>query len=140
MTFQENKKIMITVLFRTESHYPVNRKKVKQAVIDSLLPQVHRDSEVSISIVGDRRMKQLNIDYRKIDKTTDVLSFGLNDPIAKGIPFAATPDDVLRLGDIVISYPQAVKEAGEENKFVDDKIIELALHGLNHLMGIHHPE
>jgi probable rRNA maturation factor len=85
-------------------------------------------------------MKQLNRDFRKIDSTTDVLSFGLNDPIAKNIPFAAVPDDVLRLGDIVISYPQAVKEAGEENKMVDDKVIELVLHGLNHLMGIHHPE
>lgn len=131
---------MITVLFRTESHYPVNRKKVKQAIVEALSPQVHRDAEVSISIVGDRRMKQLNRNYRKIDATTDVLSFGLNDPIAACVPFAAPPDDVLRLGDIVISYPQAVIEAGEENKMVDDKIIELALHGLNHLMGIHHDE
>lgn len=131
---------MITVLFKTESHYPVNRKKVKQAIVEALSTQVHRDTEVSISIVGNRRMKQLNRDYRKIDATTDVLSFGLNDPIAKGVPFAAAPDDVLRLGDIVISYPQAILEAGEENKMVDDKIIELALHGLNHLMGIHHVE
>ncbi len=131
---------MIIVLFQTESHYPVDRKKIKRALVEALTPQVHRDAEVSVSIVGDRRMKQLNRDYRKIEDTTDVLSFGLNDPIEKNIPFAAAPDDVLRLGDIVISYPQAVKEAGEENMLVDDKIIELALHGLDHLMGVHHPE
>ncbi|MBI3577041.1 rRNA maturation RNase YbeY [Candidatus Gottesmanbacteria bacterium] len=131
---------MITVLFQTESHYPVNRKKIKQAIIDALAPQVHRDAEVGVTIVGDRRMKQLNGDFRNIDKTTDVLSFGLNDPMTKSVPFAAVPDDVLRLGDIVISYPQAIKEAAEENQLVDDKIIELALHGLDHLMGIHHPE
>jgi len=44
------------------------------------------------------------------------------------------------LGDIVVSYPQAVKEATEENKLVDDKIVELVLHGLEHLLGNHHPE
>lgn len=131
---------MITVLFKTESHFPVNRKKVKQAIADALAPQVHRDAEVSVSIIGDRRMRELNRKYRAVDATTDVLSFGLNDPIAKGVPFAAPMDDVLRLGDIVISYPQAVREAAEENKMVDDTIIELALHGLAHLMGIHHEE
>ena len=131
---------MITVLFQTESHYPVNRKKVKQAIVEVLSPQVHRDAEVSVSIVGDRRMRELNREYCKIDATTDVLSFGLNDPITKGVPFAAPPDDVLRLGDIVISFPQAIIEAREDNTMVDDKIIELALHGLNHLMGVHHGE
>lgn len=131
---------MVSILFQTESHYPVNRKKVKQAVVDALAKQVLGDAELSVNIVGDRRMKQLNRDHRKVDDTTDVLSFGLNDPTLKSPPFRDVPDDVLRLGDIVISYPQAVKEAGEENKLVDDKIIELALHGLDHLMGKHHTE
>lgn len=131
---------MISILFQTESHYPANRKKIKQAVVDALAKQVFGDAELSVSIVGDRRMRELNRDWRKVDDTTDVLSFGLNDPTLKSSPFQDAPDDVLRLGDIVISYPQAVKEAGEENKLVDDKIIELALHGLDHLMGKHHDE
>lgn len=131
---------MITVLFKTESHYPVDRKKVKKAVEMALEHQVRRDTEVSISIVGDRAMRQLNKKYRNKDDTTDVLSFGFNDPTLKGKPFIDGPDDVLRLGDIIVSFPQAVIEAGEENKMVDDTIIELALHGLHHLMGVHHPE
>ncbi len=131
---------MITVLFHTESHYPVDRKKIIKAVEIALEPQVHRHAEVSISIVGDRRMKQLNVDYRKVNDTTDVLSFGLNEPTQKAQTFTDMPDNVLRLGDIVISFPQAVKEAIEENKLVDDKIIDLATHGLNHLLGIHHEE
>lgn len=131
---------MITVLFHTESHYPVDRKKISKAIEIALEPQVHRNAEVSVSIVGDRRMKQLNSDYRKVYDTTDVLSFGLNEPTQKAETFTDMPDNVLRLGDIVISFPQAVKEAIEENKLVDDKVIDLALHGLNHLLGIHHPE
>lgn len=132
---------MIDVYFKTESHYPVKKKMIAEAVTKSLYNRVKRKTEVGVLIVGDRRMKQLNREYRKLDKTTDVLSFPLNDPsFAPPAPFIDPPDDILRLGDIVVSYPQAVMEAGEENKMVDDKIIELVLHGLDHLLGIHHPE
>jgi probable rRNA maturation factor len=131
---------MVTVLFQTESHYPVNKKILTDAICQALVGKVRRDAEVSVTIVGDRRMKQLNTTYRNIHDTTDVLSFPLNETIAPQIPFVGPPDKVLRLGDIVISYPQAVKEASEENKMVDDQVAFLALHGLNHLLGIHHPE
>ena len=127
---------MITVLFQTESHFPVDRKKIKKAIEAALVGQVHRDTEVSVSIVGDRRMRELNKKYRNCDSTTDVLSFGMED----GGEFIEPPDDVLRLGDIVVSYPQAMDEAREENKLVDDQIVSLVLHGLDHLLGKHHPE
>lgn len=129
---------MITVLFQTESHYPVNRRKVKEAVAAALTGQVRRAAEVSISVVGDRAMRRLNLQYRKLDQTTDVLSFPLSES-SVNVTFVNPPDSVLRLGDIVISFPQAVKTAAEDNKMVDDVIVELALHGLNHLLGIHHP-
>lgn len=130
---------MITVLFRTESHYPVNRKKIKQAIITALTDKVFRKTEVSFSIVGDRQMKKLNKLYRNIDKTTDVLSFPHTDPSQPtSVLFVESPDDVLRLGDIVVSFPQARAMAMEENKLIDDVIVFLALHGLDHLMGKHH--
>ena len=131
---------MITVFFQTESHFPVDRKKVIDAITRELEPKMKRETEVSVIVVGDRRMKQLNKQYRNLDSTTDVLSFALNDPAEKGEPFIELPDNILRLGDIVVSYPQAVEEAAAENKFVDDQVVFLVLHGLNHLLGIHHPE
>ena len=85
-------------------------------------------------------MRQLNKQYRKIDATTDVLSFPQNDPSQPTSPFVEAPDDVLHLGDVVVSYPQVVVEATEENKLVDDQIVFLVTHGLDHLLGIHHPE
>ncbi|OGG34686.1 rRNA maturation RNase YbeY [Candidatus Gottesmanbacteria bacterium RIFOXYB1_FULL_47_11] len=127
---------MIRVLFQTESHFPVNRKKIKDAVETALNGQVHRSAEVSISIVGNRRMRALNKTYRNRDTATDVLSFGQEE----GKPFVGAPDDVLRLGDIVVSYPQAVEEARDQNTLVDDQIVVLVLHGLDHLLGKHHPE
>lgn len=130
----------ISVLFQTESHFPVPTKIVKEAVTAALEKKVKGNVEVSVIIVGDRRMKELNSSYRKIDDTTDVLSFPQNDPSQQAHPFVNPPDNTLYLGDIVVSFPQAVLEAAHENKMVDDKIVELVLHGLDHLLGIHHPE
>ena len=131
---------MITVLFQTESHFPVSTQKIKDAVVAYLSTRVNSKTEISVSIIGDRRMQELNKSYRKIDATTDVLSFPLNDPSQPMSPFVEMPDGVLRLGDVLVSYPQAVSEAADENKLVDDKIVELIEHGINHLLGIHHPE
>lgn len=131
---------MISILFQTETHFPVDRKKIKESVSRALETKVNSNAEVSISIIGDRRMRELNRTYRKLDTTTDVLSFPLNDPVYTDTQFVDPPDNVLRLGDIIVSYPQAVAEATEENTMVDDMIITLVLHGLDHLLGIHHPE
>lgn len=131
---------MISVLFTTESHFPVKKSVVTNAITRSLEGRVKSDAEVSVTIIGDRRMHELNRTYRAIDATTDVLSFPQSDPSQPMKPFVDVPDGVLRLGDIVVSYPQAVKEATEENKMVDDKVVELVLHGLEHLLGNHHPE
>lgn len=132
---------MITVLLQTESHFPVDRKKIKAAVISYLDPKIESDAEVSITIVGDRQMHDLNKTYRKIDEPTNVLSFPHNDPSQPNpVPFVDPPDNLIRLGDIVVSYPQARSEAMEENTLVDDQIILLILHGIDHLLGIHHPE
>ena len=131
---------MITILFQTESHYPVDRKKIISAVEQSLAHRITSMAEVSISVIGDRRMRELNARYRKHDYTTDVLSFPISDPSQPSEPFVDVPDGVMRLGDIVVSYPQSIRAAIDENRLVDEKIVELVLHGLDHLLGIHHEE
>lgn len=112
-----------------ESRYRINRKKIKQAVVAVLTEKGIRGScEVSIAIVGNRKMKKLNREYRNIDKTTDVLAFsqieGQN---------LSMPDNLLVLGDVVVCYPKAVVEAAEAQVLVDDKICELVDHGVRHL-------
>lgn len=129
---------MTTVTIQTASHYPIRRKKITQAVQDVLAKRLKGDVEVSILFCGDRKMKTLNKQYRNIDDTTDVLSFPQHDPSQAMKPFTPPPNNVLYLGDIVVSYPQAIKEAALDNMMVDDKIIQLILHGLDHLLGIHH--
>ena len=131
---------MINVLIKTESHYTVNRGRVRDAIAKILAEKnVKTKVEVSLSVVGDRMMKNLNKKYRDIDETTDVLSFPLSEE-KKDTPFVDVPDGILRLGDIVISYPEAREEASDENKLMDDKIDELVEHAMLHLLGQHHGE
>lgn len=100
--------------------------------------------ELGINIIGDRKMHELNRRYRGIDSTTDILSFALEDTNPSNlqhiprIGFVAAPDKWLRLGDIVISYPQALEDAALEGISVDEEIRVLVEHGVNHLLGIHH--
>lgn len=128
---------MISVFVRSDSHYPIERKRIRQT-IERVLTEKSAEKgkiEVSVSVVGDRMMRTLNNKYRNLNETTDVLSFALSEGKER---FVEAPDGILRLGDVVVSYPQAVTEASEENKMVDDKIDELIEHGILHLLGQHH--
>lgn len=125
---------MIKILINADSRYPIDRKKIREKVKQVLLNKgLTADTELSILFVGNRKMKQLNQKYLKKKETTDVLSFSLTE--GEGV----MPDDnILHLGDVVISYPQARKQASQYNRLVDDEINELVEHGLKHLLGIHH--
>ena len=124
----------VKVLLYVESRYKVSRKRIKKAIDDVLTSNsVSSTVEVSVAIVGDRKMRALNKKYRNLDKTTNVLSF----PQSEGQTFQ-TPDDASRLGDIVISYPQVIKESARDEMLVDDKVDELVIHSMKHLLGIHH--
>lgn len=126
------------ILIKADSRFPIDRREIRK-VIGSILTENNfpSDVEVSVSIVGDRMMKALNRRYRHLDKTTSVLSFSLeNGTDRTGLGFAQSPDEVLRLGDLVISYPQAVKEAVEGNILIDEEIEKLIRHGLKNLLGI----
>lgn len=122
------------VLIYVESRYKVDRKRIKAAVHYVLEEQnVQSPIEVSIAVVGDRKMRTLNKKYRDKDKTANILSF----PISEGGE-SVLPPDVTRLGDIVISYPELIREAAEEDMLVDDRVDMLVQHGMLHLLGIHH--
>ena len=118
-----------------ESRYRVDRKRIKKAILGILTEQeIKGPVEVSVAIVGDRKMRSLSKKYKGEDKTRNILSFSLSE----GESTHLDNDDVLRLGDIVISYPQVIRDASEEEILVDDKVDELAKHGMLHLLGINH--
>lgn len=136
---------MINIIVSADPRYSINKEGIKAAVLTTL--QKHRVSgkvEVGVNIVGDRKMHELNRKYRGIDATTDILSFALEDPqpvALQHVPrvgFVASPDKWLRLGDIVISYPQVVEDASLDGTSVEEEIRFLIEHGVKHLLGLHH--
>lgn len=123
-----------TVLLFVESRYRTDRKRIRKTVIDALREHgVQGPVEVSIALVGDRKMRELSKKYKGEDKTRNILSFSLSE----GDP-TVLPTDILRLGDIVISYPEVIREAVRDEVLVDDRINMLVEHGLMHLLGVHH--
>ena len=127
-------KMIIKVPIFVESRYKVNRKKIKQTITDLLNKKSMTGSaEISVAIVGDRKMRQLSKKYKGEDKTRNVLSFSQTEgEVMHG------QENMMRLGDIVLSYPQVINDASRDEMLVDDKINELVEHGLMHLLGIHH--
>jgi probable rRNA maturation factor len=82
---------------------------------------------VNLILVADITMRQLNRRFRRQDKTTDVLSFAMeedNDPL---------------LGEIYISIPTARRNAADDGRGFDEELLHLLCHGLLHLTGTHHP-
>ncbi len=123
-----------SILIFVESRYKISRKRVKQTVQRVLETNgVRTRVEVSIAFVGDRKMSALNKQFRGKEGTTNILSF----PLQEG-ESTRLPDDVVRLGDIVISYPVLIDEAAKEEMMVDDRADELVEHGMLHLLGLHH--
>ncbi|TAJ23411.1 MAG: rRNA maturation RNase YbeY [Nitrospirae bacterium] len=87
------------------------------------------DAELSLLLVGDRRMRRLNCEYRRKDKTTDVLAFPMRE--------ADGPASSL-LGDVVIALPQAARQAKAGGHSLDHELAVLLVHGILHLFGYDH--
>ncbi len=86
-------------------------------------------------ITDDDQVRELIRDYAGEDKATDVLSFSLRE----GEEFVS-PDDVTRLGEVIISYPTAERQAKEAGHPVADELSHLVVHGVLHLLGYDHVE
>ncbi|MBD3266727.1 rRNA maturation RNase YbeY [bacterium] len=90
------------------------------------------NAELSISLMDDRTIQELNHQYLNKDYPTDVLSFSLREgeTVGQGDP----------LGDIVISVDTAAQQAADYGHGLDDEIDELLFHGFIHLLGANHDE
>jgi probable rRNA maturation factor len=100
--------------------------------------------EMSLLITGQERIHQLNKEYRGKDKPTDVLSFAMQDELpsedGEDFSFIMPPDGIKQLGEVIISFPQAVIQAEEHNHSVKKEVAMLIIHGVLHLLGYDHIE
>lgn len=91
--------------------------------------KISPNTSVSISFVDDKKIRELNKEYRDKDEVTDVLSFNIDEEDAEGEYY---------LGDIIVNVEQAKRQANDYGNSVEEEISELVAHGMLHLMGIHH--
>lgn len=107
-------------------------KKITQNVLKLILEEKGRTTaEISVVYVDDGEMRNLNRNYRGINKSTDVLAFPMNEG-----RFAAINPDLL--GDIVISVPRTQLQAEQHGLSLERELTTLLIHGLLHLMGYDH--
>jgi probable rRNA maturation factor len=88
-------------------------------------------AELSLLVCDDRVMRRINREHRRIDKPTDVLAFAMRE----GAPMISVAD---ALGDIVIAWPTARRQAREHGWSAERELCLLLAHGLLHLLGFDH--
>ncbi len=113
-------------MLNRQRRHPVDRDGLGELAADVLDSLECDADEAAICLVSDRRMRQMNRDFRHKDRTTDVLSFPCDD---------ALPPGERHLGDIVISVEQAARQA---RAGLEHELRVLTIHGLLHLMGHDH--
>jgi len=131
-----------------------------RAVVDCALQLAlspgHGGGQVSLLLADDATVQGLNRQFRGLDEATDVLSFSAAYPgpwegadqapqdrylkpgEVDAMPFVLPPDQPPMLGDIVISYPQARRQALALGEPVAKELARLIVHGVLHLVGYDH--
>ena len=132
---------MIKVRIHTDTRYPVNRRVIRKAVLDTFseFKIESGDLEVSVAVVGSRKMKDLSLKFLKDSQVHEVLAFAQEEiSEVNGTGFVNPPDNILRLGDIVLCWPEVLESASRQDSMVDDQLYFLTGHATEHLLGKHH--
>ncbi len=104
--------------------------------------QSETEVEMGLVITNQEKIRELNRLYRGRDEATDVLAFPML-PQPAGVEatdFTPPPDGLKHLGEVIISYPQAVRQAEERGQPLKKELAILIIHGVLHLLGYDHAE
>ena len=93
-------------------------------------------AQVGVVVTDDETVRGLNRRFVGLDEPTDVLSFGL--AATDEAPFALPPEEAASLGEVVIAYPTAARQAEEAGRAIEAEVAHLLVHGLLHLLGHDH--
>lgn len=91
--------------------------------------------EISLTLTDNQEIAEINKEFRKINKATDVLSFPMETDLSCWENFL---EEDLILGDIIISLDKALEQASEYGHSLEREMVFLFVHGLLHLLGYDH--
>lgn len=106
---------------------------MKKVIEKAIKHECLHNLEFSIIIVDNEKIREINREYRKIDKVTDVITFALEDEKEMIVK-----SDTRVLGDIYISMDRAKEQAKEYGHSLKRELCFLAVHGFLHLLGYDH--
>ena len=98
-------------------------------------------AEMGLVITDQEKIQELNLVHLGEDRPTDVLSFPMlpdSEDDEDNDAFLVPPDGMVHLGEVIISYPQAVIQAEEHGHSVEKEVAILVVHGVLHLLGYDH--
>jgi len=125
---------MLDLVFKNYTPKKSPGEKFFKKILDTGIKELKikdKNVELSLNLIGEVRIKELNKKYRDKNEVTDVLSFPLEESRLK-------KHDILPLGDIFICLPFAVKESGKQNISLEKELAWLTVHGFLHLLGYDH--
>lgn len=124
----------LTFSFTVDGDYAITPESLKEAITTAYLQGGGEGpAGLSVVITSAEAIQAYNRDYAGKDEPTDVLSFPAEDE-----PYMTEPDEPPYLGDILIAYPIAEKQAAEQGHSPLREIQTLAVHGTLHLLGYDH--
>lgn len=109
---------------------PISKKTLEKNVLQVLLGLKKKKATISLHVIGDKKMTDLNFQYRGKKKPTDVLSFASQE----GDSAMATDD----WGDVFICLPQVKRQAKEYKISWKIEFYRMMIHGILHLFGYDH--
>ena len=138
--------------FRRGLSVPWLRRVAEQALSQGNSARTHTyppSRGLSLAIADDETVRRLNHDYRGLDETTDVLAFSFDHPgeyqgedapplPASQEPFITAPEDDGFAGEVIVSYPQCLRQAAAQGHSPHDELALLITHGVLHLLGHDH--
>ncbi len=118
-----------------EQHFDFDLNELSYKIIKEglVLENIHENVEVSILLVDNEQIQELNSKHRKKDTPTDVLSFPLLTEFHN-----LQEDEIIYLGDIVISVERAKEQANEYGHSFKREVGFLIAHSILHLLGYDH--
>lgn len=122
---------MIEFLNLTDSSF---EKRFFVALAKKVLKEENREGDISVVLVDEEKMRELNNRYRKKDKSTNVLSFCYQE----GEKFVFPSKNLLKLGEVILCPFFIKKQAQERGLDFKEELARTFIHGILHLLGYNH--